>query len=131
MSPNASVIEVSLNSGQRKMRFYYIIQSSFIRTCPGMGKHYDQEFRDYVSKLVIEEGRKAADVARELEISSKSISRWVSAYRQKNCGETSDKYLTPNEVEKLKKQHEKELEKLREENEILKKAMHIFTKNQA
>ncbi|MFE8702969.1 transposase [Cytobacillus sp. FJAT-54145] len=97
-----------------------------------MAKHYPQEYKEYVAKLVVEEGRKASEVAYELEISSKSISRWVSAYRNKiNAGKTNENYMTPTELEKLKKQYEKEMEQLREENEILKKAMHIFTKNQA
>ncbi len=42
-----------------------------------------------------------------------------------------ESYITPSELEILKKQHEKELQQLKEENEILKMAMHIFTKNQA
>lgn len=96
-----------------------------------VGKHYDQEYKDYVSKLVVEEGRKATEVAYELELSYKSLSRWVSAYKKRVKGEqTGESYITPSELEKLKKQHKKELEDLREENEILKKAMRIFTKNQ-
>ena len=96
-----------------------------------MGKHHTQEYKEYVSKLIVEEGRKASDVAYELEISAKTISRWVAAYRMKiNVGKIDENYITPSELEKLKKQHEKELQQLREENEILKKAMHIFTKNQ-
>ena len=97
-----------------------------------MGKHFDQEYNDYVSKLIVEEGRKASHVARELEISPKTISGWVSVYRtNSNVGKTNETYITPTELEKLKKQHEKELAEAREEIEILKKAMHIFTKNQA
>jgi transposase len=97
-----------------------------------LGKHFEQEYKDYVSKLVIEEGRKASDVCYELELSPKTVSRWVKDYRARVNGDKSkETYITPTELEKLKKQHEKELEQLREENEILKKAMHIFTKNQA
>jgi transposase len=97
-----------------------------------MGKHFDQEYKDYVSKLVVEEGRKASDVARELELSYKTLSRWVAAFRMRTQGDQpKDSYITPSELEMLKKQHEKELQQLKEENEILKKAMHIFTKNQA
>ena len=97
-----------------------------------MGKHHTQEYKDYVCKLIVEEGRKATDVAYELEISAKTISGWVKAYRANiNAGQTGENYITPTELEKLKKQHEKELQQLKEENEILKKAMHIFTKNQA
>jgi transposase len=97
-----------------------------------LAKRNDQEYKDYVSKLVVEEGRKASDVAYELEISPKTVSRWVGVYREKiNTGKTNETYITPSELEKLKKQHEKELAEAREEIEILKKAMHIFTKNQA
>ncbi|SDM44347.1 transposase [Bacillus sp. OK048] len=97
-----------------------------------MGKRADQEYKDYISKLVVEEGRTATDVAFEMELSPKTISRWVKAYRTKsNVGKTNETYITPTELEKLKKQHEKELAEAREEIEILKKAMHIFTKNQA
>jgi transposase len=97
-----------------------------------MGKHYTQEYKEYVSKLVVEDGRKATDLSRELEISYKTLSRWVAVYKEQlNANQTPQNYITPKELEKLKKQHEKELERLKEENEILKKAMHIFTKNQA
>uniref|UniRef100_A0A942T444 Transposase n=1 Tax=Neobacillus citreus TaxID=2833578 RepID=A0A942T444_9BACI len=97
-----------------------------------MGKHHSQEYKEYVAKLIVEEGKKASQVAFELEISPKTVSRWVAAYRTKtSAGKAGENYLTPTELEKLKKQHEKEIQKLKEENEILKKAMHIFTKNQA
>lgn len=96
-----------------------------------MGKHQNKEYKEYVSKLVVEEGRKAKELAYELEIPYKTLCRWVAAYRQKVTGnQTKETYITPSELEILKKQHEKELQQLREENEILKKAMHIFTKNQ-
>ena len=95
-----------------------------------MGKHFSQEYKEYVSKLVVEEGRKASDVAYELEIPYKTICRWVKNYRDKiNANQSEEVYITPSELEKLKKQHEKEIQQLKEENEILKKAMHIFMKN--
>jgi len=96
-----------------------------------MGKQYDQEYKEYVAKLIVEEGRKQTDVAYELEIATSTIGRWVKNYREKmERGKHSETYLTPSEVEKLMKKHQREVEKLREENEILKKAMHIFTQNQ-
>lgn len=94
-----------------------------------MGKHRDPEYKDYVAKLVVEEGRVARQVAYELEIPYSTVSGWVSAYKEKhNVGK--EKYLTPKEVDSLQKQHAKELQQLKEENEILKKAMRIFTKSQ-
>ena len=96
-----------------------------------LGKLYDKAYKEHIAKLVVEEGRKASELSFELEISPKTISRWVKDYRTKVNNDQPTTYMTPTELEKLKKEHEKELEKLREENEILKKAMHIFTKNQA
>lgn len=95
-----------------------------------MGKHHSQEYKEYVSKLIVEEGRKATEVAYELEIPYKTLINWVKAYRENLNNNKTENYITPKELEKLKKQHEREIEQLREENEILKKAMHIFTKSQ-
>ncbi|WP_277631174.1 hypothetical protein [Atopococcus tabaci] len=38
-------------------------------------------------------------------------------------------YRTPSDYEKEPKQREKDVARLQEENDILKKAMHVFTKN--
>lgn len=97
-----------------------------------MGKQYSYEQKEYVSKLIVEEGRVAKEVAYELEIPYKTLCRWVSTYKQKARGNhAKETYITPSELDKMKKQHEKQLKEIQEENEILKKAMHIFTKNQA
>lgn len=95
-----------------------------------MSKHHSNEYREFVAKMVVDEGRKATDVAYELDISYASIMRWVKNYKEKKVAKQSPEYITPSELDTLKKQHEKELKALREENEILKKAMHIFTKKQ-
>ncbi|PIB59163.1 transposase, partial [Pseudomonas sp. 2995-1] len=39
-------------------------------------------------------------------------------------------YVTPKELKKIKAEYEKQLREKEEENEILKKALHIFTRNQ-
>lgn len=96
-----------------------------------MGKHYDHEYKEYVAKLVVEEGRTATDVAHELEIPIGTLRRWVQSHKKKvNTANNPVGYMTPSEVEKLKEAHQKEINKLKEETEILKKAMHIFTQNQ-
>jgi transposase len=96
-----------------------------------MGKHHTREYKEYVSKLISEEGRKISEVSYELEIPYSTVSKWVQEYRKKlKVGNSDEEYVTPKELDQLKRQHEKELQQLREENEILKKAMHIFTKNQ-
>lgn len=93
-----------------------------------MSKYYESEYREYVAKMVVEEGRKARDLSHELEVPYSTISRWVREYKERKVTSQSQEYMTPSELEKLKKQYEKEMKALQEENEILKKAMHIFTK---
>lgn len=93
-----------------------------------MGKHFSKEYKEYIAKMIVEEGSKGTDVAYELEISYSTIMRWVKSYKEKKSTPNSPEYITPSDFEKYKKQQEKEMEALREENEILKKAMHIFTK---
>lgn len=96
-----------------------------------MGKHYDYEYKQYVAKLVVEEGRKGTEISYELDIPYGTLCRWVQNYKKEHkVSSASHKHVTPSEHEKALKQQENEIKKLKEENEILKKAMHIFTKNQ-
>lgn len=96
-----------------------------------MGKHHNWEYKEHVAKLIVEEGRKISELSYELEISYSTMSNWVREYKLKKSRENGDVvHYTPSEVEKLKRQYDKELESLKEENEILKKAMHVFAKNQ-
>ncbi len=96
-----------------------------------MGRSYTPEYKAYVVKLILEEGRKATEVSRDLEIPYGTLNKWVDQERKKRAGiwEEEDIPLTPSEYKKRLAAIEKELQNSREENEILKKAMHIFTKN--
>ena len=96
-----------------------------------MKKHHPHEYKEYVAKLVVNERRKISDLAYELEVSHSTIARWVAAYKEKVLADNgSQKYITPKELKKLESDYERKIKALEEENEILKKAMHIFTKNQ-
>lgn len=96
-----------------------------------MGRSYTSEYKAYVVKLVLEEGRKATEVSRDLEIPYGTLIKWVDHERKKRNGifEEEDVPLTPSEYKKKLAAYEKEIHNVREENQILKKAMHIFTKN--
>jgi transposase len=97
-----------------------------------MEKKRTKEFREYVVKLVLEEHRKVTDLAYELEIGASSIHRWIKEHREQLAsGNEGVKYVTPSDLKKIESGYEKKLRALEEENAILKKAMHIFTKNQA
>lgn len=97
-----------------------------------MRKTYSPEYKAYVVKLILDEGRKGAAVARELEIPYGTLIRWTEQEQKKRNGTgpgEEEVPLTPSEYKKKLAAYEKELRSVNEENEILKKAMHIFTKN--
>jgi transposase len=95
-----------------------------------MGKHHPHEYKEYIAKLVLEEGKKITQLAYEIGIPHGTVSRWVSAYKEKleriNGG---SEFNTPSEYKRIEQEFQKRIKELEEENEILKKAMHIFTKN--
>ena len=93
-----------------------------------MGKHYDLEYKMQIAKLVVEEGKKASELARDLDIPIGTLRNWIDAYRKKKeSGFVGSGNTSPDL--KAVKDMEKQIRDLKEENEILKKAMHIFTKN--
>jgi len=95
-----------------------------------MGRYYDDEFKEYIAKLVVDEGNKASNVAREMDLSPKTISRWIRNYRDKKKAEKDGiAYITPSEFKKREKELLDQIKELQEENEIIKKAAHIFMKN--
>ena len=95
-----------------------------------MSRKYDSDFKEYIVKLVVEEGRKQIEVSREMDVPFKTMNRWVTNYKKKlNAEQNNVEYLTPSEQLQRDREYEKQIKDLQEENEILKKAMHIFAKN--
>ena len=89
-----------------------------------------QETKDYIVKMILEEGIQVRAMARKFEVGESTIQSWLKAVRDKKKNDaTGSKFITTNDHEKMQAQYEKELRALKEENEILKKAMHIFAKN--
>lgn len=92
-----------------------------------MGKHFDKEYKMEIARLVVEEGQIASKLAKELDIPMGTMRNWISAYRNgKGEAFIGSGNLHPDI--KLKKDLEQKIKDLEEENAILKKAMHIFTK---
>jgi len=91
-------------------------------------KSYDKEFKLYAVKLVEEKGQKIAETARELDLAEQTLHNWVKKYRNEaDAGFVGSGNLKPEDKERRDLQ--KRLRDLEEENEILKKAMGIFTRN--
>jgi len=95
-----------------------------------MGRTYDLDLREYLVKMVVEEGKKRTEVSREMDVPLGTLTRWVTEYKKKQHAEQEGvEYLTPSEQNRREKEFENRIRDLQEENEILKKAMHIFAKN--
>lgn len=93
-------------------------------------KSYSVEFREYVTKMVVLDGQKITDMSEKLDIPYGTLKRWVQSYKNKQKKaeqENQKQLLTATEYKELyEEEHQSRIE-MEEENEILKKAMHIFT----
>lgn len=89
---------------------------------------YDKEFKEEAVRLVGEGGRKVTEVARSLGIHENLLRTWKRKYQEDPSGSFPGKgnLKTPDgEFKKLQKENAN----LREEREILKKALAIFSKH--
>ena len=73
------IIKASLKSGHAFLRIDTI--DIKLRSVSKMGKRYEKEYKEYIAKLVIEEGRKRTELSYEMDIPYKTISRWVGEYK--------------------------------------------------
>jgi transposase len=91
-------------------------------------RQFTDEFRAGAVRLVLDEGKTIAAVARELDLTASSLARWVDQARaDRTQGKTG---LTTAEREELARLR-KENRELKLEREILKKAAAFFAKHQA
>ena len=86
------------------------------------GTRYDQEFKKMIVELYNTTDHTFKSLESEYGVTSATIQRWVKSMTPMNP-EDSDS-MTPQELAELKK----EMARMREENEILKKAMAILAK---
>lgn len=89
-------------------------------------KTYTKEFKLGAARLVVDQKRKPSAVARDLGVSTASMTKWVRDYRKSGVGAFPGKgFLTPEE-EQIRKL-EKEVRRLTMERDLLKKTMGLFT----
>lgn len=92
-------------------------------------KKFEPEYKREIIKLVTERGMKPSDVAKDIGVTPTSIRRWVRQYSEHGDNAFPGKgKLRPEDEEfrRLKRQ----IADLKEENEILKKAMAIFSRDE-
>jgi Transposase and inactivated derivatives len=93
-----------------------------------MKKKYDREFKMNTVRLIQEEGKTVAQVAREMGLHENTLYRWLSEVKTDGTKAfPGSGNLVPDD--KAMKDLQKRVRDLEEENEILKKAMHYFAKD--
>ncbi|MBS4190552.1 transposase [Bacillus sp. FJAT-49705] len=93
-------------------------------------RKYPTEFKEYVTKMIVLDGRKQVDVSRELDIPYDTLQKWVRSFRKKQQEAEKarqNQLLTASEFKELYEAERLKRLEMEEENAILKKAMHIFT----
>ena len=85
----------------------------------GKGRRYDQEYKDMIVEL-FKSGMSLAELSSEYGIAKSTINVWEKDVKEIKVDE--NEVMTLKEVKALKK----EMARIKEENEILKKAMAIF-----
>ena len=92
-----------------------------------MARRYDEEFKRQAVELVLHSGKTQRQVARELDVSDYSLTLWKKAYLgQQKPAEIEGHMKSPEEMAKLIREQHKEIEYLKRQREILKKAMSIL-----
>ena len=88
-----------------------------------MSRRYGEEFKRQAVELVIHSGKSQRQVAGELDVSEYSLNLWKKAYlgRQKPA-EIDGQTKSPEEMAKIIREQHKEIEYLKRQREILKKA---------
>lgn len=94
-------------------------------------KSYDREFKLEAIKLVIDQGYKIKDAANNLGIGLSTLGKWIRTYQKDNDIATvfpGKGNLRPHDAEL--KNLQKELERVKRERDILKKALGYFANPQ-
>ncbi len=91
-------------------------------------KRYDQTFKDEAVRLLIESGKAAAQVVGELGVSTQTLANWKKAALEKSGPVQADgRELTSKEMFEEIRRLQKEVDYLKRQREILKKAMSILS----
>ena len=91
-------------------------------------KTYDKEFKLDAVRLIVEEGRSVASVARDLGVNENSLHHWKKKYAEAGKEAFPGHGKLKPEDEELRRL-KRELQIAREERDILKKAIAFFAKH--
>ncbi len=90
------------------------------------GRQFEEAFKIETVKYVSENNKTVSQVAREIDVNVNTLHGWIKKYGQEPEVKAVKSYSSETaEFRAL----QKEIRDLKEENEILKKAMHYFAKS--
>src|ERR1700737_2746767 len=90
-------------------------------------KKYGEEFKGKGGEVVIHRGETQAPIPRELGVSGYSLNLWKKAYlKRMEPAQLGSRQMSPEQMVAEIKRQQKEIEYLRRQREILKKAMSIL-----
>jgi len=90
-------------------------------------RNFDREFKMETARLIVEGGRRVADVAQDLDIHENVLRKWKNQYLEDKEQSFPGKGKLKPEEEEIRRLR-RELADIKEEREILKKALAIFSK---
>jgi len=87
-------------------------------------RQYTEEFKREAVELIKRSGKSKAQISRELGVSGQNISRWWQKY-----GQDEDEIEEQTVSQEAFRAMQAELRRVKEERDILKKALNIFSRN--
>ena len=96
-------------------------------------RKYDKEFKRDAVEMVIRSGKSSTEVGKELGINGNMLARWKQEHLERmdqSCGELPESGMKPSEVEAENRRLRRELAHIREQRDILKKAISIFSQEE-
>ena len=88
---------------------------------------FDADFKLQVVKMIKEQGLRISQVCRDLDLGETAVRRWVVQYEAEQQGLPGVGLPLPPEQQRIRAL-EAEVRRLREDNEILKKASAFFAR---
>lgn len=88
-------------------------------------KDYTKEFKLGAARMVVDEGMKNSQVARDLGVSKSALCKWVSDYKKHGSGAFPGKGLLAP-IDQEKRDLEKRLRRAEMERDLLKKTIVFF-----
>jgi len=89
-------------------------------------KQHTEEFKAEAVELVERSGKSVPEIAEELGINARTLYHWMESHKAKPFAEVEGK---ASDVATENKRLRRELERVRQERDILKKAMGVFAKD--